>query len=117
MRILIAGIPGMGKTTLGDYLRDTRGFSHVDTETGENLREAWKDPEGFISKLVDMSGDVVVTWGFVPDKKFINLVDLLKQRGFKLIWLDGNRDFALRAFIERNKQQGEEFLKRSLDNW
>ena len=117
MKILIAGMPGMGKTTMGDCFRDARGFHHVDMETGENQSDAWNDPDKFISKVVAMPGDVVVTWGFVPDKKFINVIDQLKQNGFKLIWLDGNRDFALTAFIERNKKQGEEFLQRSLDNW
>ena len=32
MLILITGIPGSGKTTIGNYLRDERGYLHVDVE-------------------------------------------------------------------------------------
>jgi adenylate kinase family enzyme len=35
-KILITGIPGMGKTTLGDKLKKRRGFEHVEMETDPN---------------------------------------------------------------------------------
>lgn len=31
-RILISGIPGTGKTTLGNFLGDTYGYQHIDME-------------------------------------------------------------------------------------
>jgi hypothetical protein len=48
-----------------------------------------------------MSSRVVVTWGFLPDQTQTTLVLQLSSAGFKLIWFDGNRSAALRAFRKR----------------
>ena len=34
MRLLITGVPGTGKTTVGDYLASEYGFVHLDFERG-----------------------------------------------------------------------------------
>ncbi len=116
MKILIVGIPGTGKTTIGNYLRDNRGFMHIDMESEDNIPEAFEKPQDFVKRLENISGDLVVTWGFVPIEQFINLIDKLKKLGFRVIWFDGNREFARKAFMERNKQHGEEFLAKSMDD-
>ena len=116
MKILIVGIPGTGKTTIGNYLSSERGFIHIDMESGDNIPEAWGNPDSFVAKLEAMPGDVVVTWGFVPNGRFIGMVNQLKDKEFKLIWFDGNREFSRNMFVERNKQNGDEFLKKSLDD-
>src|SRR5690349_11817735 len=111
MKILIAGIPGTGKTTIGDYLQENCGYTHLDMESGSgsNMAEAWNDPDRFVARLQMMSNDVVVTWGFVPNEKFIALINRLKTNGFKVIWLDGNRESARRAFVKRAEEHGSAF--------
>jgi hypothetical protein len=48
----------------------------------------------------------VVTWGFVPDNQpSVELVLRFKNSGFKLLWFDGNRQAALRAFQGRAKSK------------
>lgn len=116
MKILIVGIPGTGKTTIGNYLRDKHSFVHVDMESDNNIPEAFENPKSFIDRLQNISGDLVVTWGFVPIEQFINLINQLKSLGFKVIWFDGNREFSKKSFIERNKKHGEEFLAKSMDD-
>lgn len=85
MNILLVGIPGTGKTTIGNYLSAEKGYIHIDMESGNNISEAWDDPNKFVEKFDDMPGDVVISWGFVPNEKFIGVVNLLKDRGFKTI--------------------------------
>ena len=116
MKLLIVGIPGTGKTTIGNYLRDKRSFVHIDMESENNIPEAFENPENFVKRLEDISGDLVVTWGFVPIELFIDLINKLKDIGYKVVWFDGSREFSKKAFIERNSQHGEEFLSKSMDD-
>jgi len=45
----------------------------------------------------------VVTWGFNPeDGPSLALLGHLRNAGSKLIWFDGNRPAALRAFRKRS---------------
>jgi len=99
---LLTGIPGTGKTTYGDDLAKLFGFAHYDIEdpaTGERLIS---DSTSFIQELLRHGKDTVVTWGFNPvHQPSVSAVLQLKNSGFKLIWFDGNRPAALRAFIKR----------------
>jgi hypothetical protein len=101
VRLLITGIPGTGKTTFGNKLAK-QGFTHYDFENLTTLNSFAADPAGFTRQVLSVSGGVVITWGFPPDAGAIALVLKLKNSGFKLIWLDGNRPAALRAFRKRN---------------
>lgn len=96
--ILITGIPGTGKTWMGDYMAQHHNFTHSDIEaTG-------------MTNLDQIEGDIVLTWGFVPDDSgSINLITEFIGKGFKLIWFDGNRPAALREFIKRGTVPEELF--------
>lgn len=100
--ILITGIPGTGKTYIGDFFANKRGYIHYDLEHRDTLSDLSSDPNFFIKKLLKNKRDIVITWGFVPDNpQQIAIVNHLKSIGFKLIWFDGNRPAALKAFNKR----------------
>lgn len=99
-RYLITGIPGTGKTEVGNYLKNVHHFKHVDFEDGLSLSSFATNPEDFITRELQ-KGDIVISWGFVPVDAQISFVKYLQSIGFKLIWFDGNREAARRAFIKR----------------
>ncbi len=109
-RLLIAGIPGTGKTNIGNYLAAKHDFIHIDMESGNNIPAIIKDPTVFIENLVDKKKDIVVTWGFVPCEEQIGIVKQFKNKFFKLVWFDGNRAAAKREYIKREEKGGVEYL-------
>lgn len=104
-KIFIAGVPATGKTTIGNYLRDNFNFIHFDFEDNT----VWPirgEEKLFVEELVTkwtLSGkDVVVTWGFGPDmQEHTDIVFPLLHSGFQMIWMDGNRNAALREYKKR----------------
>lgn len=96
--ILIAGVPGTGKTTVGDYLQKNFGFVHYNFEDSALALYA-QDPRGFITKALAQE-KIVITWGFMPYGHTDHVVEI-KKRGFTLIWFDGDRDAAFREFMKR----------------
>lgn len=94
--LLITGIPGTGKTTLGEYLQDKHGFTHVNREI-HDPKAFTEDPKGFLSKS---AGDVVATWGFRPlAPEDVAGVAGLCALGFRGAWFDGYRPWALKQVI------------------
>lgn len=116
-KLLITGIPGTGKTKIGNYLSENFDFIHVDMEDKDkiNINKIYINPEIFVNDLVKINKNVVVTWGFVPCEEQIAHVNLFKNKGFKLIWLDGDREAALREFTKRDSQSGEQYLRDQLN--
>lgn len=103
---LITGIPGTGKTELGNNLAKNFGFAHYDLEKQQTLDRLAPSPTQFIADTISQKSDTVVTWGFNPEHQLsVALVLQLKTAGFKLIWFDGNRQAALRAFQGRAKSK------------
>jgi hypothetical protein len=99
---LITGIPGTGKTKLADNLAKDFGFVHHDLEDSNTLSLLFANPTKFIADIVAQNTDAVVTWGFNPEHQpSVSSVLQFKTSGFKLLWFDGNRPAALRAFISR----------------
>ena len=94
MRLLICGVPGSGKTTFGDWLRDHHGYKHYDFES--KIENITTNP------------DTVVTWGFVPDDiESQKIILLLIKMGFKPIWFSDKpffHIFSYSRYIKRNKQ-------------
>jgi shikimate kinase len=100
-KILISGVPGTGKTTVGEYMAQHLGYQHIDMEA-DNFRprtELEQDADAFLGKLTAME-PVVVSWGFSP---FVDRpgVDALIAAGFKFVWLDGDHSVTLRNFLAR----------------
>lgn len=102
MRILISGVPGTGKTTLGKYLAENKGFFHVNMEKSgfAQVRELKKDESEFLKKLTPHE-NVVITWGFGFFSRPI--VESLRAKGFTLFWLDGDRIASFKTFMHRDK--------------
>ncbi|SRR6266568_3510048 len=106
-RLLITGVPATGKTTLGDHLRDSRGFLHLNFEDQNSWPAEARRPAAsladFVAQLERTGRPVVITWGFKPGSPAEAMVRELQGHGYKLIWLDGNREAARREFIKRNE--------------
>ncbi len=101
--LLITGIPGTGKTTIGDHLAEHHGFRHIDFETADLVRFWQYGERGFrkqLSALKQQKQDTVATWGFVPDAQ-LGMVKLMRSLGFEWVWLDGDRAAARRVFVAR----------------
>ena len=99
-KILLSGLPGGGKTRLGDTLAADHGFSHTDMEADSWARaEAHSDPEAFLRAFPD-DRDVVLTWGFHPLVS-LPVVQVLVEGGFTPVWLDGNRAHFFASFMRR----------------
>jgi adenylate kinase family enzyme len=108
MKILITGVPGTGKTTVGNYFAENKHFFHQDMEKDEfePARRLRADVSGFLKELAPHE-DIVITWGF---SSFFqrDLIELLRSHGFILFWLDGDRIASFRAYMHREKHDDKE---------
>ncbi len=96
---LITGIPGTGKTSVGDYLAAEHDFEQPPTL----MRFLGRGEQGLRSELDALAAkgrDVVVSWGFMPREQ-LPVVLFLRDVGFEWIWFDGNREAARRTFLDR----------------
>jgi hypothetical protein len=114
--ILLAGIPGSGKTTFGEYLRDAKGATHVDIEEAASRTASGADPHwdrfvrlGAARELVEwlgLGGRVgVLDWGFPP--RLLGMVAALGQAGAELWWFDGDRQAAHAIYRSRSFKNSE----------
>jgi hypothetical protein len=102
MKLLITGIPGMRKTTIGDYLQSDKGYQHFDMELREGTPAEFFDA---VNRFLAQSGDdKVITWGFVPGPDD-GLVRHFQRCGYKMIWFDGNREAALKAYLKAGRDK------------
>ncbi|MBN8675426.1 MAG: hypothetical protein J0L56_14950 [Chitinophagales bacterium] len=108
VKILLTGIPGTGKTTIGDYLRDTKEYLHINMED-QTVTSQILNIYQFVDELANNDKNIVVTWGFVPNESQTDIVLYFRNRGFSLIWLDGNREAARAAFNKRGDVSEELF--------
>ncbi len=104
--LLITGIPGTGKTTIGDYLAVSHGFLHVNREI-HDPRAFTDDPKAF---LAGTEKDIVATWGFRPGApEDLHGVIGLCSLGFRGVWMDGYRPWALRQILIARPHEESEF--------
>lgn len=66
-------------------------------ETEQTMRRFLNSRGDFIASLTEPT---VLTWGFRPVHDVAHIL-FLKQQGFFLAWLDGNRWASFRAFVNR----------------
>lgn len=108
--ILLTGMPAAGKTFFGEWLEREHGYLHLDVEVDGVLERAGLAREwaaifqegrahAFVDAVRRKGRDVVVNWGFPP--RYLNQVELLKDAGFDLWWLDADVAAARRAFHKR----------------
>ncbi|HIH25408.1 hypothetical protein J4476_01635 [Candidatus Woesearchaeota archaeon] len=117
--ILIAGIPGVGKTSIGNFLESKYEYKHFDMEKYSRTSKIIKNADNFIAKNFKNNKHIIITWGFSPDKKTINVVNYLNKYGFRTFWFDGNKNSARRITMQR-KTFDNRILKKqmsALDKW
>jgi hypothetical protein len=114
--ILISGMPASGKTSFGDWLRDNRGYVHVDLDAANCLKTAglppfWTEKERisnldsgrlreFVRHLKTMPNPTVLTWTFPAD-----LVDFGREMtsfGVVAWWFEADRLAARQRYASRN---------------
>lgn len=90
MIILISGIPGTGKTFIGNYLEEHYGFQHTDLESqaGRATRDLLqrKQFKKFLREVSNLGNLNVLTFGYPPE--WLHLVEQIARRGVKTIWFD-----------------------------
>lgn len=115
--ILLTGIPGTGKTKIGNYLKEKYNYFHIDLETPEknssleflSFSQLNLEPDLLVEEIKKGKRDAVITWGFYPlahDKKILRLQAL----GAKMFWLDGDRELALIAWRKRDEPIDDEYF-------
>ncbi|HUC87560.1 MAG TPA: hypothetical protein VMR95_00220 [Candidatus Binatia bacterium] len=100
-KILLSGVPGTGKSAIAKHIESNYDYFHVDMEQEnyEPIYQLEKDQKGFLGKLA-VHDNVLISWGFRP---FIDTeaVNYMREQGYSVIWLDGNRIASFREFMKR----------------
>jgi hypothetical protein len=104
MKWIISGVPCSGKTYFGDWLRDERGFAHINLEPRPAPFPVappllLPDLPGW---LATVAGDVVVTWGFRPHEPAFDLITRFCDAGFTPWWFDADLAVARRCYAARD---------------
>lgn len=100
-KILITGVPGTGKTTIGDFLEMNHDFRHINMELDEGM-QLIKNSQQLVSILASQTEKIVITWGFPPNQNAVDRVRVIRDNmEFKLYWFDGDRRASRRAFNDR----------------
>jgi hypothetical protein len=116
-RILVAGIPGAGKTEYCDWLEQEKGFLHLDIDelskgNGAPIKLELLDclrhsAERFLGVIAKMEKPILIDWGFPA--YLIAMVACLHANGFAIWWFDGDREAARQSFIRRATVPVESF--------
>ena len=107
--ILVAGIPGSGKTTYCQWLEQEKGFLHLDFDELLNgrgtrpklslIQHLGHTAEEFVCAISGKKQPIVIDWGFPVGG--LTLVRLFKESGFAIWWFDGDRNAAKESFVQR----------------
>jgi len=100
-KILLSGIPGTGKSTVAKHIETNHSFFHIDMEQNDFAprHEFTQSREDFLGKLATHD-NVLISWGFGPFQDRAS-VDYLRQNGYSMAWLDGDRVASFREFMKR----------------
>lgn len=107
--LLIAGIPGAGKTSFSSWLSDAHGYVHVDVDAAVEedpviqmlLHRDLLNVQELAEILLSRGPDVVLDWGFVPS--LLGRVRQLVRKGFEPWWFTGDEKAARQAFLAAGK--------------
>ncbi|PIR60751.1 MAG: hypothetical protein COU67_00490 [Candidatus Pacebacteria bacterium CG10_big_fil_rev_8_21_14_0_10_44_54] len=103
--LFIAGVPGTGKTTMGDHLSKNYGFFHLDMENPPSGKwsSIYSGDYSLLDQLANGDNKIVITWGYLPDhQNILSIVERIIELKPTYIWFDGDRDSARKAFLNRN---------------
>jgi hypothetical protein len=128
-KLLICGIPAVGKSTFSQWLSTHHGYFHFDIDQdgdiGGCLYKALQEAARLRSAMpLDQevqalsSGPIVVDWGFPMGATW--MVEALRDLGFQLWWLDGDRVAARLRYSARGTGSIMNFdtqLRSIEDNW
>ncbi|SRR6266581_1165727 len=116
--LLISGVPCTGKSLLGSYLADERGYIHIDAERDNGvdfdrtcIHREWDEFLGtgqgkiFVDAAARLGKPMVLNWGMPMN--FLPIVPALQAAGMGAWWLCADRALARIAFIEREKRKPE----------
>src|SRR5262249_48687377 len=114
--IFLAGVPATGKSTYGQWLEDRHGFIHVDFETSQEdpiksgiyQKFMQGDVNSFHNHFLSLETNIILSWGFVPDKSLLTYLQALKDKGVEMWWFNADRLVAREAFIARDELPGSE---------
>ena len=88
VKLLIAGVPGAGKTTVSEFLAGQLGVPHLDYEHAPRYRKPRHRAPS------------VISWGFSPQTD-VAVIEDLRAEGYTLVWLDGDRPSSYAAYMNR----------------
>ena len=105
-QLLIAGLPGTGKSEFSRWLAETHGYLHVEVDAAVEddpvvqllVHRDVFNVLGVADNLLARGPDVVLDWGFVPS--LLGRVRQLIRRGFEPWWFNGDEDAARLAFCQ-----------------
>ena len=114
--LLISGQPASGKTAFGDWLRDNRGYLHVDLDAADCLKTAglppfWKEKERianldsgrlreFVRHVRSLGKPAVLTWAFPTD--LVDFARELTSFGVTAWWFEADRLAARQRYAARS---------------
>jgi hypothetical protein len=126
--LFISGVPATGKTWLGAWLADEKGYVHIDAEKNggadfdrEGLHGAWDNlirtgsADELLRAMNHLKKVTVLNWGMPMSTLFV--VTALQKQGVEAWWINGDAVLARNAFIarENKKPQKDRISVRSFD--
>ena len=121
--ILLTGIPGSGKSVVGECLRDEHKFDFFPTDPNFSLTDPYRNMSEFRREVELGVGDFVerwhkrhgeqvcVEWGFQPlginkfGKSFLDEIRSFKAQRAKIFWLTCDKDIAYLNWLNSPKNK------------
>lgn len=112
----------MGKTRIGNELKNRYAFYHIDLEEPQKnsslefvqFNQNNLNPELLLSEIKKRDKDSVITWGFYPGVHD-PLVRKLQELGASMFWLDGDRLLAKEKWRNREVPLPDELFDRQVE--